>query len=140
MNLNSLYRFMQAFYSQLHGQPQATSHSGGKPTKVLGSAESKLNTTFTKDSETIPDVLYKTPVSGSGGTKGPPTSYEMTPAENDPLFAYDNYDIGNLSSEDSTDDEDCPKKVWINIMSLYVVSNLRCCSVFPTIFLECRHP
>ena len=39
------------------------------------------------------------------------TSYEMTPAENDPLYAYENYDIRNLSSEDSTDDEDCPKKV-----------------------------
>ncbi len=36
-------------------------------------------------------------------------SYQMTPA--DPLILCDNYDIKNLSSEDSTDDEDCPKKV-----------------------------
>lgn len=111
--LNSLHRFLQAFYGKIHSQPQATSHSDGKPTNALGSAESKLNTTFTKDSDTIPDVLYKTPVSGSKGTKALPTSYEMTPAENDPLFAYENYDIGNLSSEDSTDDEECPKKVRI---------------------------
>lgn len=38
-------------------------------------------------------------------------SYEMTPAEKDPLYAYENYSIENLSSEDSTDDEDHPKKV-----------------------------
>ena len=40
-----------------------------------------------------------------------PQSYAMTPAESDPLFVYENYDIANLSSEDSTDDEECPRKV-----------------------------
>jgi hypothetical protein len=42
-----------------------------------------------------------------------PQSYAMTPADSDPLFAYENYDIANLSSEDSTDDEECPRKVVI---------------------------
>lgn len=40
-----------------------------------------------------------------------PQSYAMTPAESDPLYVYENYDIANLSSEDSTDDEECPRKV-----------------------------
>ena len=44
-------------------------------------------------------------------TTGGPQSYAMTPAENDPLHIYESYDIANLSSDDSTDDEDCPKKV-----------------------------
>ena len=44
-------------------------------------------------------------------TTGGPQSYAMTPAENDPLYSYESYDIANLSSDDSTDDEDCPKKV-----------------------------
>ena len=51
-----------------------------------------------------------TSLAAKSDTHGP-QSYAMTPAESDPLFAYENYDIGNLSSEDSTDDEDCPKKV-----------------------------
>ena len=46
-------------------------------------------------------------------TAAAPQSYAMTPAENDPLYSYENYDIGNLSSDDSTDDEDCPKKVLV---------------------------
>ena len=33
----------------------------------------------------------------------------MTPVQDDPLL-YDNYDIGNLNSEDSTDDDECPRK------------------------------
>lgn len=104
---------MQAFYGQLTSQSQANSQSGDKQANVLSSAESRLNTTFTKDSETIPSS-FKSPGGGSGSLKSPtvpPTSYEMTPAEKDPLFAYENYDIGNLSSDDSTDDEECPKKV-----------------------------
>ena len=44
-------------------------------------------------------------------TTGGIQSYAMTPAENDPLHCYESYDIANLSSDDSTDDEDCPKKV-----------------------------
>lgn len=54
------------------------------------------------------------PMQSQGAVGGLPQSYAMTPAESDPLFAYDNYDIGNLSSDDSTDDEDCPKKVHIH--------------------------
>ena len=40
-----------------------------------------------------------------------PQSYAMTPVDRDPLLVYENYDIANLSSEDSTDDEECPRKV-----------------------------
>lgn len=36
-------------------------------------------------------------------------AYTMTPV--DPLEEADNYNIHDLHSEDSTDDEDCPKKV-----------------------------
>ena len=39
-----------------------------------------------------------------------PTSYEITPANKDPLVASDNYDIHNLNSEDESEDEDCPSK------------------------------
>ena len=38
------------------------------------------------------------------------SSYDIT-MNGDPLMDCENYDIGDLSSEDSTDDEDCPKKV-----------------------------
>ena len=48
---------------------------------------------------------------GAATAANGPQSYAMTPADSDPLFAYENYDIGNLSSDDSTDDEECPKKV-----------------------------
>ena len=44
----------------------------------------------------------------NGGEVG--ASYTMTPM-NDPLVVCDNYDIANLSSEDTTDDEDEPRKV-----------------------------
>jgi inner centromere protein len=39
------------------------------------------------------------------------TSYEVTPASADPLNVADSYDIAGLHSSDSSDDEDCPKKV-----------------------------
>ena len=39
------------------------------------------------------------------------SSYEMTPLQQqDPFSVYENYDIGDLGSDDSTDEEDCPKK------------------------------
>ena len=88
-----------------------------------------LNSTFTKDGAEEHATVSCTPanshyhlMAGSAlaaalavkndtmAAEGP-QSYIMTPAENDPLFMYENYDIGNLSSDDSTDDEDCPKKV-----------------------------
>ena len=48
-------------------------------------------------------------------------SYAMTPTDSDPLHAYENYDIGNLSSDDSTDEEDCPKKVrWCLIAFIHI--------------------
>ena len=50
-------------------------------------------------------------LAAKGEAVADPQSYAMTPAESDPLYVYENYDIGNLSSEDSTDDEECPKKV-----------------------------
>ena len=49
-----------------------------------------------------------------------PQSYAMTPAESDPLYVYENYDIGNLSSEDSTDDEECPRKVCFMCSCFFV--------------------
>ncbi len=40
----------------------------------------------------------------------PLSSYDIT-LVNDPIMEVENYDIGDLSSDASTDDEDCPKKV-----------------------------
>lgn len=48
-----------------------------------------------------------------------PQSYAMTPADSDPLFVYENYDIANLSSEDSTDDEECPRKVCLRAVNIH---------------------
>lgn len=97
--LTSLSRLKNAFFNRLPA----------KPTNVLSSAESRLNATFTKESEAGADIFVQTPISKTVA----PASYEMTPAENDPLYAYENYDIGNLSSDDSTDDDECPKKVCV---------------------------
>ena len=69
------------------------------PPTALSPAESRLNCTFTKEPDT-PAL-----------SKPPPISYQMTPAENDPLYGYENYDIANLSASDSTDDDEDPKKV-----------------------------
>jgi hypothetical protein len=69
-----------------------------------------LNSTFTVDissaEKTTKDVLV-TPLK-SATSAAPPSgdSYKMTPAQ--PRSS--NYDINDLSSGDSTDEEDCPKK------------------------------
>ncbi|XP_064396891.1 inner centromere protein-like isoform X2 [Halichondria panicea] len=81
-------KLLQAYYSSTQMPP---------PT-ALSPADSRLNSTFTKEPGT-PALV-----------KAPPISYEMTPAENDPLYGYENYDIANLSASDSTDDDEDPKK------------------------------
>ena len=85
---------------------------------------STLNCTFTKDCTdggrdtkvhlTTPAQSSKHPhvqnLTNSKYTTA--SSYEMTPVGQDPLLVtYKNYDIDDLSSEDSTDDESCPKKL-----------------------------
>ena len=78
-----------------------------------------LNGTFTKNSS--PEELKygtkttltqpsATPVQSSNMAQKyvPVSSYQMTPIQDDPL--YDNYDIEGLRSDDSTDDDECPRK------------------------------
>ncbi len=70
------------------------------------SSQKALNSTVTID-----NVGYQTPVKKPNSKYTTAPSYEMTPAEvQDPLLAYSNYDITELSDDDSTDDEDQPKK------------------------------
>lgn len=110
-------------------KPLVSSTNDSQPLHVDHSSqeESTLNTTFTKEDSqeyftpladsqysapltTTASEVIKTPISVSCTSKVlNPTyfSYEMTP---DPLVSYDNYDIGDLNSEDSTDDEERPKK------------------------------
>ena len=78
-----------------------------------------LNGTFTKDSS--PEELKAatkttltqpsaTPVHSSNMAQKyvPISSYQMTPIQDDPF--YENYDIEGLRSDDSTDDDECPRK------------------------------
>lgn len=57
---------------------------------------SQLNSTYTKDTSQV-------------------QSYDITPARHElppePLKHQDNYDIGDLKSDDDTDDEDNPRKI-----------------------------
>ena len=91
-----------------------------------------LNSTFTKEDTDHPTATLATTPANSNhhyhlmagsalaaalavkNDAGEAQSYAMTPADSDPLYAYENYDIGTLSSDDSTDDEDCPKKVCVH--------------------------
>ena len=71
------------------------------------SSHTDLNSTFVKNTtDRVP--LNQTPMHTSSESKLPDSSqsYKMTPA--DPIFA--NYDIHDISSDDSTDEEDQPKK------------------------------
>lgn len=70
-----------------------------------------LNTTFIKE-KSDRSMIVVTPDSGSAGSKDT-GSYKMTPM--DSLVECDNYDIDELGSEDSTDEEDNPKKVSYSI-------------------------
>ncbi len=88
---------------------------------ALSPADSRLNSTFTKDSAHTPSV-----------EKAPVTSYQMTPADSDPLIRCNNYDIADLSASDSTDDDEDPKKVLI-----YTCSVLPDCCVLW--LLECNN-
>ncbi|XP_047483678.1 inner centromere protein A-like isoform X2 [Penaeus chinensis] len=65
---------------------------------------SNLNSTFTKTSGQTP--------ASSQGNSGRSNSYEMTPEMKKPkkLANANNYDIGDIKSDDSTDDESAPKK------------------------------
>lgn len=78
---------------------------------------SVLNSTFTKDTSselTTSNAATEASVTQSSATPvhnnkhTPISSYQMTPIQDDPL--YDNYDIANLNSDDSTDDDECPRK------------------------------
>ena len=92
----------------------------GQQVSPIQEEGSVLNSTFTKDttSEFATDTATGAPVTQSSATPvrssktgkkhTPVSSYQMTPVQDDPL--YDNYDIGNLNSEDSTDDDECPRK------------------------------
>ena len=60
--------------------------------------------------------LSSADLSVSGGNEGV-ASYEMTPLGHDQLVQrQSNYDIADLSSDDTTDDEDYPKKVLHTVL------------------------
>ena len=76
-----------------------------------------LNSTFTKPTVSVAPVLNTPkPQTGGNSTYALISSYELTPADRNPLNEADNnYNISDISSDDSTDDESCPKKkvpVW----------------------------
>lgn len=79
------------------------------PAKDPSQTSTDLNSTFTKDvsstaEESTKDMLV-TPLKSSNHRQNP-DSYTMTPA----VPGSCNYDINDLSSGDSTDEEDHPKK------------------------------
>lgn len=76
-----------------------------------------MNSTFTietvdTEQNTAPtSVVTPAPSSHNKPKYTVVSSYEMTPLhQQDPFSIYENYDIGDLGSDDSTDEEDCPKK------------------------------
>ena len=104
-------RFLQGFYKAVVGSiippaniASATEVTTEDPPPV---AKPDFNTTFIKDTTDTQVVATTTPLSKSASVD----EYEMTPMESDPIIVCDNYNIQDLSSDDSTDDEDCPKKV-----------------------------
>eukprot|EP00096_Caligus_rogercresseyi_P003172 TRINITY_DN1580_c0_g1_i3.p1 TRINITY_DN1580_c0_g1~~TRINITY_DN1580_c0_g1_i3.p1 ORF type:complete len:791 (+),score=295.84 TRINITY_DN1580_c0_g1_i3:104-2374(+) len=82
-------------------------------------AKPMLNVTITKDDDTTPSSC----------------SYDMTPAPEDlppePLKDEDNYDVGDLKSDDDTDDEEQPRKaipLWATGGQLRKAMLLQMCS------------
>ena len=77
-------------------------------TSVLNSTYTKpADSTFTKETNNPADTTY---------TKADdPQSYDITPARHElppePLKDQENYDIGDLKSDDDTDDEENPRKI-----------------------------
>ena len=73
---------------------------------ILSSSLSALDTTYSKPA---PSVISSPQLNKHHQKHAEIASYELTPAN--PLDeADDNYNISDLSSDDSTDDESCPKK------------------------------
>ena len=69
-----------------------------------------MNSTFTIEAKQT--VVTPAPNSNNKPNYAVVSSYEMTPIQQqDPFSIYENYNIGDLGSDDSTDEEDCPKKV-----------------------------
>ena len=118
-------RFLQGFYSALKGKPPAK----GKPLPPAGTNP----TSTSSGGNPIPPSFGGIPPSSGGNptplvldpipecSREPVTpslnatfvkdtvGYAMTPV--DPLIEADNYNIHDLHSEDSTDDDEFPKKV-----------------------------
>lgn len=104
---------MKNFYDALSGKKPALTSSitadtadTSSPVDLTSDPSAALNTTFTMDvpSFSVAGARVVTPARSK-----PSNSYNMTPV--DALLEIDNYDIDNLDSGDSTDDEDEPKKV-----------------------------
>lgn len=77
-----------------------------------------LNQTYDKDTSQL-NSTYTKPADST-------QSYDITPARHElppePLKDQENYDIGDLKSDDDTDDEDNPRKVipkWASGKSIF---------------------
>ena len=84
---------------------------------------SVLNQTYDKNNDTSQlNSTYTKPVDQSTTQ-----SYDITPARHElppePLEDEENYNIGDLKSDDDTDDEDAPKKIiptWAQGMQFFL--------------------
>jgi inner centromere protein len=88
---------------------------------------SVLNQTYDKNNDTSQlNSTYTKPVDQSTTQ-----SYDITPARHElppePLEDEENYNIGDLKSDDDTDDEDAPKKViptWAQGMQFFCIMHV----------------
>jgi hypothetical protein len=107
-------RFLQGFYSALKGEQVSvpttssvrTVGSGNKPAATSGDPGSGSDPA--PPTAVVKSISPATPCLNSTFVKET-VDYAMTPL--DPLQVAENYDIDDLGSDDSTDEEDCPRKV-----------------------------